>query len=299
MVDWHNYGYTIMAVNRSPRNPLVKLYKRYECFFGRRVPDVSVTVTEAMARHMREPPFSLKMPILTLHDRPAATFQLMTSQKERKKFLSELRETKDHADDIIAGKTRLVVSSTSWTPDEDFGILLEGLIKYAAGDPSDESSKGKATPLLVIITGKGPQKADFEKMMKNLKAGGHLPNVDITTAWLSTRDYASLLAAADLGVCLHRSSSGVDLPMKIVDMFGAGLPVAGYSAYESFDELVEEGVNGCGFETAEDLSVILRRLLSGKDTELKKLKQGAVKEGSRRWDDEWDPVIGKALGLVT
>lgn len=254
--------------------------------------NANLAVTDAMAKQLQTGGrFNLKNSVYTLHDRPAEIFQPMSTSKDRLEFLSRLAETQNYAKNIVDGALRLVVSSTSWTADEDFGMLLDALVAYAG--------EGSVPPILAIITGKGPQREAYLGKIKELQDAGKLPGIRILSAWLSNRDYASLLAAADLGISLHKSSSGVDLPMKVVDMFGAGLPVAAYAGFESIGELVKEGQNGCGFETVPQLTEILKRLLSFEGSgELARLKRGAVEEGSRRWDEEWDSVVGPVIGVA-
>ncbi|KAK3486084.1 glycosyl transferases group 1-domain-containing protein [Neurospora hispaniola] len=294
LIDWHNYGWTILSSTRGPRHPLVYIAKLYECLFGR-LGDHNLTVTHAMARQLRLPPYKIQGPITAVHDRPAEIFKPMWWGKARQDVLERVlpAEQRDLVPSIMEGNTKLIVSSTSWTRDEDFGILLDALVAYAA-DPVS-----KTTPVLAVITGKGPQKEMYLAQIAELTKSGQLPNVSIVTAFLPFEDYAKLLACADLGVCLHMSSSGVDLPMKVVDMFGAGLPVAAFCGYESFGELVKEGVNGRGFETYGELSIILRTLLSPEGSgELEVLRKGAVKEGARRWDEEWDAKVAKIMGFA-
>ncbi|KAI8946280.1 family 33 glycosyltransferase [Xylaria longipes] len=301
MIDWHNYGWTILAGTKGPSHPFVAISKAYEIALGQCAPTANITVTHAMARELAKPPYDIQSPIVTLHDRPASIFQPLSSPSEREAFLSRLPETAPFAASILSGATRLIVSSTSWTPDEDFSLLLDALVSYCKPPPSSSSSSCTPTPILAIITGKGPQKAHYTSRIETLQKSGDLHNVRILTAWLSMADYASLLRSADLGVCLHMSSSGVDLPMKVVDMFGSGLPVAAYAGYASFGELVREGVNGVGFETADELAGLLARLFGGGDKggeELARLRRGAEEESGLRWDEEWDRVLGRVFGFT-
>ncbi|KAM5438499.1 mannosyltransferase [Microsporum ferrugineum] len=294
IIDWHNFGYSILALKLGTAHPMVRLMAWHEHSFSH-FATAHFCVSNAMARVLCEQ-VKITNPPLVLHDRPPAVFHPILEEKERLAALSSLPETSTAAEDIIYGRCGLLVSSTSWTPDEDFSILLDALCQYST---LARSSNLSLPSLLVIITGKGPQKGMYLSQIAQLEAEGKLFNVSIKAAWLTFENYARLLACASLGVCLHTSSSGVDLPMKVVDMFGAGLPVIGWDRYEAWPELVTEGVTGMGFDSAERLVELLKRLLSGDGSDLKLLREGAIRESKHRWDGTWDPIAGKLLGLVT
>jgi beta-1,4-mannosyltransferase len=282
----------MLAMKLGDSHPLVLASKWYEQRLCQRA-SAHFTVTNAMRRVLVES-FALKANVLPLHDRPPSQFQPLNA-RARAAFLSSLDATKAHADSILLGKSRLLVSSTSWTPDEDFSVLLEALSTYSQ---KAITTHGRLPEILAIITGKGPEKEKYVLQIEKLKSEGKLEMVTVKTAWLSLDDYASLLGSADLGVSLHTSSSGVDLPMKVVDMFGAGLPVLGWNNFEAWPELVVEGQNGIGFADADGMADKLLSLFSPDNTMLARLKDGALAEGKKRWDDEWNPIAGKLFGLV-
>ncbi|KAL4880611.1 glycosyl transferases group 1-domain-containing protein [Aspergillus karnatakaensis] len=292
VIDWHNFGYTILALKLGEAHPLVKVSRWYEKVMCSSA-EAHLCVTKAMAQVLKKE-FKLEAPILPLHDRPAHHFQPILDGQKRKEFLLSLPQAANMHSLISAGKARVIVSSTSWTPDEDFSLLIDALCRYSE---ISRTSKPDLPKVFAIITGKGPQREMYVEKISNLQKRGKLDNVNISTAWLSTGDYAQLLASADLGVSLHTSSSGVDLPMKVVDMFGSGLPVVGWSQFEAWPELVTEGVNGRGFGSCNDLAEQLVGLF-GSSNELENLRLGAREASSYRWDDEWKPVAGKLFGLV-
>lgn len=293
IIDWHNFGYSILALKLGDQHPLVRISKWYEKLFCGWA-TAHFCVTNAMARVLKEEFGITKAPILTLHDRPANHFKLILDEEERVQFLATLEEVTATKAELASGDVRVLVSSTSWTPDEDFSVLIDALCRYS----TIATTENTALPRVVaIITGKGPQKEMYLNEVSNREKAGKLEKVTIKTGWLSTLDYAKLLGCASLGVSLHTSSSGVDLPMKVVDMFGAGLPVVGWSRFEAWPELVTEGVNGRGFGSSEELASHLTDLF-GNPKKLENLRSGAQNESLRRWDQEWDPIAGRLLELV-
>jgi beta-1,4-mannosyltransferase len=232
IIDWHNYTWTIMALESSNESKVVKFAKFIESYFGRKS-DLNFCVTEAMKQDLVD---NWNIEATVLYDRPPEKFQPLLSADKKHELFQRLAtlypEFRSNDSDSTAftitgsngdvklreDRPGLLVSSTSWTPDEDFQILLDALVNYEKKAAEDEVKYPK---IVCVITGKGPQKALYKEKIAEMS----WKYVKIVTPWLENEDYPLILGCADLGVCLHYSSSGLDLPMKVVDMFGCGLPV--------------------------------------------------------------------------
>jgi len=137
---------------------------------------------------------------------------------------------------------------------------------------NERNGDGRLPKVLMIVTGKGPLRERYMKEVESLQTGSGSDGnggegidgwkwVRCISLWLEAEDYPVLLGSADLGICLHSSSSALDLPMKIVDMFGCGLPVCALD-FTCLNELVKDGKNGLVFTSAFKLSQQIETLLT-------------------------------------
>jgi beta-1,4-mannosyltransferase len=140
--------------------------------------------------------------------------------------------------------------------------------------------------LVILVTGDGQRRIEFERRFAGLAAR----RVHLRARWLEPEDYPRVVGSADLGLCLHRSSSGLDIPMKIADMFGAGVPVCALDYGATLAERVRHGSNGLLFSTAEQMANVLFDLFEtfpGDDQLFERLRTGARKSARMSWDEGW------------
>eukprot|EP01016_Furgasonia_blochmanni_P022555 TRINITY_DN2454_c0_g1_i2.p1 TRINITY_DN2454_c0_g1~~TRINITY_DN2454_c0_g1_i2.p1 ORF type:complete len:354 (-),score=46.77 TRINITY_DN2454_c0_g1_i2:1404-2465(-) len=301
MIDFHNYGYTILRL--SVRNAIIlKLAYFYEKLFGR-LSKYAFCVSKAMQKDLRE---NWRIKADVLYDKAnTELFRPIEDVQEKHEIFTKLKllpqrekinEGETAFTRVIDGKVEykkdrpfLVISSTSWTKDEDFGILFNAMEQY---EEVAKENPGRYAPLFLIITGKGPEKEKYLDIIASKEKDWEY--IRIQTVWLEANMYPLLLASADLGVCLHYSSSGVDLPMKVVDMFGAGIPVLAIK-YKSIHELVEHEKNGYIFNDTEELFNRLCYLFktsgSTPGSSLQTLRANVKKFRDDTFDDEWKQVV--------
>ena len=319
VIDWHNLGYTMFDV--PLKHPIRKIAKFYEKMLATRA-DCHLCVTDSMKRWLIAN-FGIidGNSITVLHDKPPDQFCPTSLEKQHdlmnriqpqmeqfspgltekllhesqddtdKTFLTELCVEKDGSRAVVSREDRpfVIVSSTSWTADEDFSILLDALELFETNISAIASSRDTMFPrCLVIVTGKGPQKTMYQNKIREL----NFEYVSIVTLWLEASDYPVLLGCADLGVSLHVSTSGLDLPMKVLDMFGCEVPVCAVN-FSCLGELVQDRKNGRVFSSSEVLSGQLLELLIDCERDKEGRMNGLLEEyrdrikGVGRWRENW------------
>ncbi|CAK8683495.1 unnamed protein product [Clavelina lepadiformis] len=300
IIDWHNYGYSILSLTLGKLHILVKLAKWYEEMFGQ-LSSANLCVTKAMEQDLMQ---KWNISAEVMHDRPASIFKILSMKEKHELFLklssaypvfkceealvNSTRFTCSHNNEVTYRKDRpaLVVSSTSWTEDEDFSILLAALEEYEA---LVERGVLSLPHIICAITGKGPMKAFYQEQV----ASRQWTHVQIIMPWLESEDYPKLLACADLGVSLHTSSSGLDLPMKVVDMFGCGLPVAAME-FSCLNELVQHQVNGLVFKNATELNQQMQLVFTDfpqNQSLLLNLRKNVEHFRKTTWNDSWNKIV--------
>lgn len=280
VIDWHNLGFTLLQLRLGPWHPAVRLARWLERRDARRA-DGHLCVSRGLAAFLQSR-FGVER-TQVLYDRPASEFApIARSERERH------RQALFGRLGIHASLVGFIVCPTSWTEDEDFDVIIEAVLRlddrirgWEAAQPSR-----RFPDLLILVTGDGARRAEFERRFAGLPAR----RIQLRTRWLEPEDYPVVVGSADLGLCLHRSSSGLDIPMKIADLFGAGVPVCALDYGACLAERVRHADNGLLFSTDTQLADILFDLFHSYPADqqlLDRLRAGARKSARPTWEEGW------------
>jgi beta-1,4-mannosyltransferase len=279
VIDWHNLGYTLLRLRLGEWHPAVRLARWFERRDARRV-EGNLCVSRGLAAFLASR-FGVQG-AQVLYDRPAAVFSPV-DRHEREQFRQAL-----FARLGIRGAVGFIVCPTSWTEDEDFDVAIEAvwrLEERIRGWEAAEPSR-RFPDLVILVTGDGARRAEFERRFAGLPAR----RIQLRARWLEPEDYPRVVGSADLGLCLHRSSSGLDIPMKVADLFGAGVPVCALDYGACLAERVRHGDNGLLFSTARQLADVLFDLFEtfpANQELLDRLRAGARKSARPTWEEGW------------
>jgi len=252
VVDWHNYGHSMLAMRLGTRHAITRLGARHERWMARRAVS-HFCVSQAMQADLARE-FGIRAEVL--YDRPV-------------EFLAQSLD-----------ESRLIaVCPAGWTADEDMAMLLEALELLTTRE------------IEIHLTGDGPFRLQAEPRIAALRAAGW----NLHAGFLKESDYRALLCRCHFGISLHRSSSGLDLAMKVVDLFAAGTPVCAFDYGAAVREQVRDGETGFFFRTAAELAALLARIVRERHI-LAPMRERIRECWSDTWSEEWRRVAAPVFG---
>lgn len=283
VIDWHDC-HTVMR--RSDNTRTVRAMARRERRWARHA-HAHLAASRAMAEWLRR---EYKVQASVLYDRPASWFG-------RPDLAAAADLWQRLARDLTLGPRRIpiAVCPTGWTPSDDFDLLLEALERAERRLAARASAENATSPeLAVLLTGRGPLRSAVEARLKRRS----FSRVAVRTTWLEPADYVTLVGMADVGLCLHQSASGLDLPGKIAELRGAGVPSVALDYAPVLGEVLERGKQGVTFRDPGELATILLALATN-DLEsqpaLMSSRAWLAAHPAERWEEHWQEIARPVL----
>ncbi|MDH5324852.1 MAG: glycosyltransferase [Gammaproteobacteria bacterium] len=270
VLDWHNYSFSILAQRLGEDHWIVKLVKYYEKRMGPKA-HTNLCVSVCMKQELQQR-WGLPQ-VQVFHDRPGPMFFPLSP--------TQLAQTRALYPKYFKNSFNIICPS-SWSSDDDFELLLQALPLL------EQIAEQSCLNFSFLLTGDGPTKAHWSPILTGL----NLNHIQVFTPWLDAADYPKLVGCAHLGLSLHRSTSKVDLPMKIVDMQGAGLVVCALDYGPCLQEQIQDGINGFLFTTPGQLAQKLLQLATPQSVELlQTMQERVIARTTVTWEQQWQQLL--------
>jgi len=269
IIDWHNFGDALLALRPRGAGAPAALLAAVEGVLGRAA-DGHLAVSEELAAAL--PDARGVFGARVFRDRPHERFSA-AGGGEAAAFRAEIVRSLALP---FAEPLLLALCPTSWGRDEELDRLIPAAERAAAELSAD------ARPILLLASGDGDGREAFEARSRSLPAS----RIAVRTTFVPGDAYPLLVRSADVGVSLHRPALGLDPPMKVADLLGAGVPVLELRGGAAPASLVVDGRNGEVFGDTAGLAAALVRLASDPRA-LAGLRAGAQESGRPSFREAW------------
>jgi beta-1,4-mannosyltransferase len=262
VIDWQDLSHRRAAVQVGESHRLVRSIARAERRWARRA-STHLAASQALADWLQR---EYGVRAIVVYDRPgrgAARGAVAASTPEV--------------------PSPLALCPTSWGADEDFDLLLEALERTDRNLARHE----KAGQLTVLLTGTGELRSAFEARLSRRQFTRIAVRV-------TEEDWHRWLGQAAIGLCLHQSASGLDLPLVLSDLRGAGVPAVVYDYAPVLTEVLTRGHEGVTFGEPGELTNLLVAVANGDSAAGATLAQSRgwlADHPAETWEEQWERTV--------
>ena len=257
-----------------------------------------------------------------LHSKVAHLQKCIDSHRERNEsdescldFLAESLQMNRNFSDIF-----IVIMSCSWSNDDDIDFFYKMLeILYTS-----EANERVHKKCHFIVTGTGPRHSYFLEKINNssipaLKRQEHHHSAQhasafyisegLSSIYFNTYDtYMEAINRCHIGISVHRSSSMLDLPMKIIEYFTCGIPTLALY-YPGIEEALRDDKQssmqfGWSAKNPAEMAAQIRRSIQSyvcsNDAHYSKVVENVRNAYSNKancWEERWNSTIAPLFGF--